>query len=499
MPLTDLLHRLLLTPSSGEWGRFALILAGLGSVVGVGEFIRKRLGWKAEVTRKFVHVSVGVLIFFAPSLFTAALLPMLLAATFIAVDLVAVRKGLLVGMHGTARYSYGTVFYPFSFLVLIVLFWYDAPEIVSLGMASLALGDAAAAIVGESLPAPHEYRLTRDKKSIEGSATMFVVTTVTLIGAMALLALPARLGWPTILTSSVAASAIATAWEAISSKGLDNFTVPLSVAWVLSFFVLPGHDAVLLQWGIVLAAAISVASWRLKFLTPSGSVATFLLASAVFGIGGWKWTVPILTFFVLSSVLSRLGNDRKRAFENVFEKTGARDHVQVAANGGIPGALILLQSLLPAVDLYPVYVGALAAATADTWGTEVGTYVRGGTIQLPAFRAVPPGTNGGISAAGFLGGVAGAAVIALSAMGWAGGRVGGGPIIAAGVVGALVDSVLGATLQARFACVVCGKPTERFRHCQEATTHTGGLLWMRNDAVNALCGLSGALTALVLR
>ncbi len=499
MPVAELLHRLLLTPAAWEWGRFALILTGLGTVVGIGEFIRRKLGWKAEVTRKFVHVSVGLLIFFAPSLFEVAFLPMLLAGTFILVDLVAVRKGLLVGMHGTARYSYGTVYYPFSFLVLIIFFWYDAPEIVSLGMASLALGDAAAAIVGESLHAPHEYHLTRDKKSLEGSAAMFVVTAVTLAGAMALLGLPPRLGWPSVLTASLAASVVATAWEAISSKGLDNFTVPLSVAWALSFFLLPGGDAVQLEWGIVLAILISIASWRLKFLTPSGAVATFLLASAMFSVGGWKWTVPILTFFVLSSLLSVMGKERKRSFEAIFEKGGTRDHLQVAANGGIPGVLVLLHYLLPSMDLYPLYVGALAAATADTWGTEIGTFVRGRTIVLPAFRPVPPGTNGGISGAGFLGGLAGAMVIALSASGWPGDPFPTGAVAAAGVIGALADSMLGSSIQARFECVVCGKSTERAVHCERESRQIGGIGWIRNDAVNAFCTLTGAIAVLIIR
>ncbi|MGE5352206.1 MAG: hypothetical protein ACM3P0_08990 [Acidobacteriota bacterium] len=44
---------------------------------------------------------------------------------------------------------------------------------------------------------------------------------------------------------------------------------------------------------IVLGAIAAVLSYRLKFLTKSGSRAAFLLAVPVFGLGGSKWGVPI--------------------------------------------------------------------------------------------------------------------------------------------------------------------------------------------------------------
>jgi len=499
-PFVDLsfhITRLFVAPAPSEWSHFVVVLFSLGGMIGLSELVRRQLGWKAEVTRKFVHVAVGVLIFFAPSLFRAALIPMLFAATFVVADTVAIRKGLLVGIHGTSRYSYGTMFYPLSFLTLTILFWYDAPEIVSLSMASLALGDASAAIVGETLRAPHEYRLTTDKKSVEGSVTMAIVTLGTLLGGMAVLGLPARFQWSMLVWSAVAASAVATAWEAISSKGFDNFTVPMSTAVVLSVFLssAPGHDREQLLLGLVLAAGIAAVSWIARFLTANGSVAVFLLASAVFGLGGWKWTVPILTFFVLSSFLSITGGGRKKGLEAIFEKTGARDSGQVAANGAVAGFIVLAQYALPQVDFFPMYLGAVAAVTADTWGTEIGTLVRGATVELRGLRRVPPGTNGGVSIAGVAAGVLGAGIVAASAVPWISVPKSLWIVPAAGVTGSAVDSLLGSTVQARFRCHVCGKLTERQMHCGGATELTEGFRWLRNDAVNWLCGLTGAVSA----
>src|SRR5208283_4704858 len=67
----------------------------------------------------------------------------------------------------------GTVYYPLSFLILVLLCWDTLPQIISISILILGLSDAAAAIVGENLSSPHVYYLTSDKKSLEGSAAMF--------------------------------------------------------------------------------------------------------------------------------------------------------------------------------------------------------------------------------------------------------------------------------------------------------------------------------------
>ena len=70
---------------------------------------------------------------------------------------------------------------------------------------------------------------------------------------------------------------------------------------------------------------VAFSSFKLNFLDAGGSCATFLLASFVFGIGRWTFSVPILTFFILSSVLSKIGKKRKEKFVSVFEKSSRRD------------------------------------------------------------------------------------------------------------------------------------------------------------------------------
>jgi uncharacterized membrane protein len=110
------------------------------------------------------------------------------------------------------------------------------------------------------------------------------------------------------------------------------------------------------------------------------------------------------------------------------------------------------------------------------------------------FTKVPPGTSGGISLWGSLGGLLGAMVVFLSAHFFL-----SFPFTQyfyfslAGIVGSLFDSFLGATIQAQWRCEVCGKTTERKVHCGQVAQHIEGLRWVNNDVVNVGCAFVGAV------
>ncbi len=116
-------------PTSPEWTSFTFLLVGLSTFIVAAELVRKALRWPPEVTRKLVHISTGVLIFFAPQIFNSGIPAILLAVIFTTVNLAAIELGLLKGMHGTNRRSYGTVYYPLSFLILVLLCWDTIPRL----------------------------------------------------------------------------------------------------------------------------------------------------------------------------------------------------------------------------------------------------------------------------------------------------------------------------------------------------------------------------------
>ena len=260
--------------------------------------------------------------------------------------------------------------------------------------------------------------------------------------------------------------------------------------------------------GVVLAALIAYAAHRVRALSDSGAIAAGLLGTVFFGLGGLRWAALLLAFFISSSALSRLFRQRKATLDEKFSKGSERDAAQVAANGGVAGLFVLLHVFFPDA-LWPWWAcaGALAADNADTWATKLGVLSRSAPRLITSLRPVERGTSGGISPTGTWAALAGGLLVGLTA---ALCRPGGPGSMAeiilaplwiglAGLFGSLVDSALGATLQAIYTCPACQKETERHpRHtCGTPTTLQRGLPWLDNDWVNTACTLAGALAGLL--
>lgn len=254
---------------------------------------------------------------------------------------------------------------------------------------------------------------------------------------------------------------------------------------------------------VILALFASLASYRAKFLNQSGAVATFILAVIIFGFGSWKWSIPILVFFISSSLLSKIGKKRKTVLKDVFEKGSRRDYAQVLANGGVAGLMMILYIFLKNPELYWFYLAAIAAATADTWATEIGTLSKQPPLLITNFKKVPVGTSGGITFFGISGAIFGAFI--LSASGWI---YLTNPqsqtiiillISASGFAGSIVDSLLGATIQIKFRCPSCSQVTEKRIHCGGASTQAvTGIKWMTNDVLNFLNTISAVIFLYIL-
>lgn len=258
--------------------------------------------------------------------------------------------------------------------------------------------------------------------------------------------------------------------------------------------------------GAVLAGIIAGGAVLARALSPGGGLAAACLGTIVFGLGGLAWALLLIAFFASSTALSALFARRKQRFEEKFAKSARRDTAQVLANGGVAGAAVLLHAVFPASPLpWLLFAGALAAANADTWGTELGVLSPQPPRLITSGREAAPGTSGAISAAGTFAGLAGAALIALLALclppaGTAITPWQAAAIALAGLGGSLFDSLLGATRQAIYHCPACDKETERHpvHLCGSPTRLARGWRWLDNDRVNALATLAGALLVLLL-
>jgi len=271
---------------------------------------------------------------------------------------------------------------------------------------------------------------------------------------------------------------------------------------------------------IGLAAGIIIAylAYRANVLDKGGAFAAGVLGTIVFGLGGVSWALVLLIFFISASGISKLFKTRKSALKRNFAKGSKRDAWQVGANGGVGGAIVIafivLDHFIPDVGLLPVlwlgFAASFAAANADTWATELGVLNPGQPVLVTSFKKVAPGTSGGVSLVGSMAAFTGSALVAAvavlcSKLGWT--PVGAIPlwlqfliITFSGFIGALVDSILGATVQVIYSCPACDKETEQHpvHSCGTQTVLKRGLPWLNNDWVNAACTLSAGIMGIVL-
>ena len=155
--------------------------------------------------------------------------------------------------------------------------------------------------------------------------------------------------------------------------------------------------------------------------------------------------------------------------------------------------------------LFLAYVGSYAFGAADTFASEIGVLSSSPPRMVVSGRVVPRGTNGGVSLLGLAAAAVGALLVGASGslafsvqtglqfdwtVTWTG--------LAVGVVGSLVDSVLGATLRFSGAkkgadghVVAVSRPAKGVRSI-------GGLDVLSNTGVNFVAALVSAALAPVL-
>lgn len=481
------------------------------AVLGASSLLARR-GWSAEATRKLVHIALGGWWLIAAAFFASPLWAAALPAVFILVNGWAWRRAHLkfMGREG-AEETPGTVYYAVSLTALALFsFGLGAPYVGALGVFCMAFGDGLAAVVGK------RFGGGGAGKTVAGSVTMFLVSLASCAGVFAW---GAAMGWQgaapvfaglsgvagfAVAVAVAAGLAAAATWfERVSPAGLDNLTVPLGVSGLFAVLLLRAGWWTPGATGLLLSGAVAMMSLRLGLLTVPGALGAAVVGMLAFAFGGWPLWLLLMWFFGSSNVAARIVRKRRgvQPTGSPKRKGEARRLRQVLANS-VP-FLVCAAGFAATGEPWFMIVsaGALAASTADTWASEIGIFSRNPPVNIVTRKPMQRGLSGGVSPLGLVATVVGAATSALLAMvlfpafGFAV-PVGLGEvlfIVACGVVGSVVDSLLGALLQAKYRA-----PGEGSGALVEASPNRGaggytlvsGFAWVTNDAVNLLSGIA---------
>ncbi len=485
-----------------DLSRFGIYVVLIIALILVSDMLRKLCKFTTSFSRKSVHIGVGVLSMIALFFFESPLYLMVGSVLFIVVNSILTFVPLAPGLQ-TNRKSFGLPYFPLAFLVLLCFCWDSHKFLILYGLAQLTFADCFASMIGERFKS-RVFTFLTDKKSVNGSATLFLSSFVitTLLFVFHPLDMPGGFEIAQILLIALIMAIISTLLEAVSVWGSDNVTLPLiSPLFFILAVRLPDHFIATGIAATVLASLLGSVALKKKWLTSGGVAMMFLQTYMIIIFGSLKLIIPMLLFFLLSSVISKV-IDRIKGDDTIEKKGSERDGWQVFANGSFPATLAVLGFFFPELPHLALYSIAICAAVSDTWSSEIGALSKGDPISIFTLRKVPKGISGGVSLLGTLGGFGGSFFVALIIWGLFSELLTFKMAMLIGFCGSLgtiIDSVLGALVQVKLRCSSCGKITESENHCGEKTNYHSGIKWINNDVVNWLSiGFTVIISAVII-
>lgn len=408
-----------------------------------------------EWRRQGIHIAAGVLVLtlrFLP--FWAVLCLSLFGILFNLFFLPLLFPSIMRGVSGDRR---GVVFYPVAIAALVLVFPTQL-EIVAGAWAVLSVGDGFATLVGK-LGKPIPLRWNPHKTS-QGTVACFFFGALACMGAIFFVNPELSQDWERWAIAAVVAAGVAAWVESLPLPVNDNLTVPFSAAailWIAGYIDVDKLDQ--LSGGFVLMAivgngvlAIILTSFRI--IHGSATWAGLVVGSIVWICGGWQCYLALMLFFVIATLATKHGYERKAWRGIAQEDEGRRGARHVVANCGIPALLSFFAGSLP--DPYSDWmrvavIASLATAMFDTVSSEIGQVYGRHPVLPTTGEQVPIGTEGAISMEGTLAGLMAAVFLAFAA--WILGAI---PatlmpvVVVAAFIGACAESVIAAMVQVEF-------------------------------------------------
>ncbi len=211
----------------------ALSYAYVGAVAILAEGLRRFGTISAAAARKTIHVGVGLWVIPTVMVFADWRIAIIPPLTFVVTNYLIHRFRLLPAF-GEDPLNLGTVFFPASFAAVLALFFRpgtadDLAFVAVAAVLAMALGDAAAAVVGARY-GTRRYTILGHSRTMEGSLAMCLVTAVAI--AVTLVAM-AGFGWHPAVAFGLVVGTAAAGIEAMCPFGSDNLFVPLGVGGLL--------------------------------------------------------------------------------------------------------------------------------------------------------------------------------------------------------------------------------------------------------------------------
>jgi len=185
--------------------------------------IGKSNSTSGELSRKIVHIGTAATIPMAWAFGLSKILIVSCGILITAFTLINRRWPLLNGIEDIGRKSFGTTAYGLSITLLVAFLWPERADAVTAGILVMGVGDGCAGLIGRHMNS-HRWTLFDQTKSLAGTFTMAIASILCLIGLC--LSTQTEISIPSVLIISGTAVVL----EQFSFAGVDNLSVPISVA-----------------------------------------------------------------------------------------------------------------------------------------------------------------------------------------------------------------------------------------------------------------------------
>ncbi|MDD4290907.1 MAG: DUF92 domain-containing protein [Clostridia bacterium] len=483
------------------WG-YAISVSYLILLFGLTWVLEKKFKVSVEHGRKILHTLLGLVWFILVRFFGSSFHLIVLPIIFVFINVVSYKTKLISIMERGQDNHPGTIYFAISTVILTSLCVFDSGLTSICGMAVLILsiGDGFAAIFGGI---KRGNRTIYRKKTLFGFLACFLACFTICLAYMRFIQLPIL--WLIALPLTLAFI------ELFSDRGLDNLTLPLFTVFLIDSVQmrLVGNScAIALISGCILILIILLAR---KGLTQNGAFAAFLLmfgSSLSVGIFGvLVYIIPFLGALVISLIVRRIAihrNKEERIDRPITYNSHKRNAMQVFCNGAIAYiALIIYYCTNNNVYLITAAI-VIISSFSDSVASDIGVFSKRLPLDIVTMKNTEVGRSGSVSLLGCASSLFACIVTSIvlnvvyylinGAFSWL-------VLAVVGVIayfGVFIDSIFGATIQAKFRCIECGKIVEKRIHCGQKAEHVKGAALLGNNAINFLTSLVVAIISVII-
>lgn len=424
-----------------------------------------------EVMRKVLHCLIGfeylALYFFFPTSPQIVVIPL----SFIFFNALTYRFNFLKSIERKEGNHLGIVYYAVAMSGMAIATAVHSPLLYPFGVAvfCLSFGDGAAALCGKYIKP--RIIITQDK-TLFGAIGCYVFAFAGQCLLNAILSLPFRFDVIAII------ALVCTLAECFSSKGLDNIFVCL---WCMLFAV-----ALYLQPQILYIVTLAFLSYLLCAITYlkgaftfAASVTAGIILFAV-GLHSRQLATLLLATYLTVWIADKIAPKR--------EHHAPRTVMQIIHNAFAPLVCVAASALSGKSWLLVAAAIGFAESMCDSVASAIGKRSKSSPVHILSHTSTPSGESGGITLLGSLSAVVVNIPITALCLLFAK-PLALIPVFLLPVGGMFLDSVFGASIQAKFRCPTCEIQTERAYHCGRPTIHATGLPWMSNSRVNFLTNI----------